>query len=100
MNALISRSTALVAVAITSLLAATPARAQRDERAIVAAVTTSSSKGARRLEDFSNRGYESHGRLQGDRQVAEQKQQATPPRGVSPAVSIGGIWHRHFRRCG
>ncbi|HEX8941915.1 MAG TPA: nuclear transport factor 2 family protein [Gemmatimonadaceae bacterium] len=39
MNSLISRSTALVAVAIASLLAATPARAQRDEGAIVAAVT-------------------------------------------------------------
>jgi len=34
-----SRSTVLVAVAITSLLAATSARAQSDERAIVAAVT-------------------------------------------------------------
>ena len=39
MNSLISRSTVLVAVAIGSLLAATPARAQSDERAIVAAVT-------------------------------------------------------------
>jgi Domain of unknown function (DUF4440) len=39
MNSLISRSTVLVAVAIASLLAATPARAQGDERAIVAAVT-------------------------------------------------------------
>jgi len=40
MNSLISRSTVLVAVAIASLLAAaTPARAQTDERAIVAAVT-------------------------------------------------------------
>ena len=39
MNWLISRSTGLVAVAIASLLAATPARAQSDERAIVAAVT-------------------------------------------------------------
>ena len=39
MNAFISRSTALVAVAIASLLAATPARAQSDEGAIVAAVT-------------------------------------------------------------
>jgi hypothetical protein len=39
MNSLISRSTVLVAVAIASLLAATPARAQSDERAIVAAVT-------------------------------------------------------------
>ncbi|HLB10406.1 MAG TPA: hypothetical protein VK617_12775 [Gemmatimonadaceae bacterium] len=40
MNSLIGRSTVLVAVAIASLLAATPARAQSDERAIVAAVTT------------------------------------------------------------
>jgi ketosteroid isomerase-like protein len=39
MNALISRATVLVAVAIASLLAATPARAQSDERAIDAAVT-------------------------------------------------------------
>ena len=39
MNSLISRSTVLVAVTIASLLAATPARAQSDERAIVAAVT-------------------------------------------------------------
>ena len=39
MNLLISRSTVLVAVAIASLLAATPARAQSDERAIVAVVT-------------------------------------------------------------
>ena len=39
MNSLISRSNVLVAVAIGSLLAATPARAQTDERAIVAAVT-------------------------------------------------------------
>ena len=39
MNSLISRSTVLVAVAIGSLLAATPARAQSDEGAIVAAVT-------------------------------------------------------------
>lgn len=39
MNLLISRSTVLVAVAIASLAAATPARAQSDERAIVAAVT-------------------------------------------------------------
>ena len=39
MNFLNSRSTVLVAVAITSLLVATPARAQSDERAIVAAVT-------------------------------------------------------------
>ena len=40
MNSLISRSTVFVAGAIASLLAATPARAQRDdERAIVAAVT-------------------------------------------------------------
>jgi len=38
MNLLISRSTVLVAVAIGSLLAAIPARAQSDERAIVAAV--------------------------------------------------------------
>src|ERR1700704_6367604 len=38
MNSLISRSTVLVAVAITSLLA-TPARAQSDKLAIVAAVT-------------------------------------------------------------
>ena len=36
---LISRSTLHVAVAISSLLAATPARAQSDERAVVAAVT-------------------------------------------------------------
>jgi ketosteroid isomerase-like protein len=39
MNSLISRSTALAAVAIASLLAAAPARAQSDERAIVAVVT-------------------------------------------------------------
>jgi hypothetical protein len=39
MNALISRSTVLGGVAIASLFAATPARAQGDERAIVAAVT-------------------------------------------------------------
>jgi len=39
MNSLISRSTVPVAVAIASLLAATPARAQGDERAVVAAVT-------------------------------------------------------------
>jgi len=39
MNSLISRSTALVAVAIASLLGATPARAQSDEREIIAAVT-------------------------------------------------------------
>jgi ketosteroid isomerase-like protein len=41
MNSLISRSTVLAAVAIASLLAAAPAsaRAQSDERAIVAAVT-------------------------------------------------------------
>ena len=39
MNVLISRSTLLVAVAIASLLAATPARAQSNERAVVAAVT-------------------------------------------------------------
>jgi ketosteroid isomerase-like protein len=39
MNSLTSRSTALAAVAIVSLLAAAPARAQSDERAIVAAVT-------------------------------------------------------------
>lgn len=39
MNALISRSTVLVAVAIASLLAATPAGAQSDENAIGAAVT-------------------------------------------------------------
>ena len=39
MNSLISRSTALAAVAIASLLGATPARAQSDERAIVAVVT-------------------------------------------------------------
>ena len=39
MNSRISRSTALVVVAIASLLAATPARAQNDERAVVAAVT-------------------------------------------------------------
>lgn len=36
MNSLISRSTAVAAVAIASLLAATPARAQSDERVIVA----------------------------------------------------------------
>src|SRR5437016_11114980 len=40
MNSLSSRSTVLVAVAIASLLAAAPARAQSDERAIVAVVTT------------------------------------------------------------
>ena len=39
MNSLISRSAVLVAVAIASLLAAAPAGAQSDERAIVAAVT-------------------------------------------------------------
>src|SRR6266699_96120 len=39
MNSLINRSTALAAVAIASLLAAAPARAQSDERPIVAAVT-------------------------------------------------------------
>ena len=39
MSSLISRSTILVAVAIASLLAATPARAQDDQGAIVAAVT-------------------------------------------------------------
>ena len=39
MNARISRPAVLVAGAIASLLAATPARAQSDERAIVAAVT-------------------------------------------------------------
>jgi len=39
MNSLIRRSTAPVAVAIASLLAAAPAGAQRDERAIVDAVT-------------------------------------------------------------
>lgn len=39
MNSLISRSTVLVAVAIASLLAATPAGAQSDANAIVAAVT-------------------------------------------------------------
>lgn len=39
MNSLITRSTVLVAVAIASLLAASAARAQSDERAIVAAVT-------------------------------------------------------------
>jgi len=39
MNSLISRSTVLVAVAIGSLLAATPARAQSDERAVVAGVS-------------------------------------------------------------
>ena len=39
MNSLISRSTALAALAIASLLAAAPARAQSDERAIVAVVT-------------------------------------------------------------
>jgi ketosteroid isomerase-like protein len=38
-HSLISRSTVRVAVAITALFAAPPARAQRDERAIVAAVT-------------------------------------------------------------
>src|SRR6185437_13197933 len=40
MNSLISRSTALVAMACTSLLAAAPARAQGDERAIVSVITT------------------------------------------------------------
>ena len=40
MNSLIRRATVLVAVATASLPAATPARAQSDERAIVAAVTT------------------------------------------------------------
>src|SRR5690242_16772110 len=39
MNSLNIRSTVLVAVAITSLFAAPPARAQSDERAIVAVVT-------------------------------------------------------------
>ena len=39
MHSLISRHTALVAVAIASLLDAAPARAQNDEHAIVAAVT-------------------------------------------------------------
>src|SRR5205085_6440379 len=39
MNSFISRSTALAAVAIASLLAAAPASAQGDERAVVAAVT-------------------------------------------------------------
>ena len=39
MNSLTRRSTVLVAVAIASLLAATPARAQSDEGAIVAAAT-------------------------------------------------------------
>jgi hypothetical protein len=39
MNSFISRSTALAAVAIASLLAAAPASAQSDEREIVAAVT-------------------------------------------------------------
>ena len=39
MNSLIRRSAVPVAVAIASLLAATPARAQTDERAVVAAVT-------------------------------------------------------------
>ena len=39
MNSLISRSTAFAAVAIASLLAAAPARAQNDERAIVATVS-------------------------------------------------------------
>ena len=38
-NSLISRSTTLAAVAIVSLLAARPARAQNDERAVVGAVT-------------------------------------------------------------
>jgi len=40
MNSLISRSSILVAMAIASLLAAAPARAQSDERVIVAAVTS------------------------------------------------------------
>jgi ketosteroid isomerase-like protein len=39
MNSLLSRSTAVAAVAIASLLTAAPARAQSDERAIVAVVT-------------------------------------------------------------
>src|SRR5689334_17854266 len=39
MNSLISRSTVLVAAAVGSLAAGTPARAQGDERAIVATVT-------------------------------------------------------------
>ena len=39
MNSAISRSGVFVAMAITSLLTATPARAQSDERAIVAVVT-------------------------------------------------------------
>ena len=40
MNSLISRSTALAAVAFASLSGAAPARAQSDERAIIATVTT------------------------------------------------------------
>jgi ketosteroid isomerase-like protein len=39
MNSFISRSTAFAGVAIATLLAAAPARAQSDERAIVAVVT-------------------------------------------------------------
>jgi len=39
MTSLISRSTALAAVAIASLITAAPARAQSDERAVVTAVT-------------------------------------------------------------
>ncbi|MGH7605058.1 MAG: hypothetical protein ACRENK_13820 [Gemmatimonadaceae bacterium] len=39
MNSLVSRSTALAAVAIASLLAAAPASAQSDERAVFAVVT-------------------------------------------------------------
>ena len=39
MNLLISRSTVLVAAAIASLFAGTPARAQSDERAVVTTVT-------------------------------------------------------------
>lgn len=39
MNSLINRSAGRVVVAITSLLAAAPARAQSEERAVVAAVT-------------------------------------------------------------
>ena len=43
MNSLISRSTVPVAVAIASLLAAPPARAQSDERAVVAVVSGAAS---------------------------------------------------------
>jgi ketosteroid isomerase-like protein len=39
MNSLLSRSSALAAVAFASLFGAAPARAQSDERAVVAAVT-------------------------------------------------------------